>query len=73
MSYEIEKGVPVPEQTGRGRSLKYPFPDMEIGDSILTETRSAFHAASNWASRQKNGWKFISKKVEGGFRIWRTK
>jgi hypothetical protein len=32
---KIEKGIPVPPQRYAKQPLKYPFPDMEIGDSFL--------------------------------------
>jgi hypothetical protein len=34
---KIEKGIPVPPQRYAKQPLKYPFPDMAIGDSFLVE------------------------------------
>lgn len=67
--YEIEKDVPIPEVTGKGKS-KYPFHSMEVGDSIFSESRSIRQAA--YAHARRNNKKFIVRYVEGGYRVWRT-
>lgn len=63
---KIEKSIPMPEAWN-----KYPFKDMDIGDSFLVEgdvvkVRNAAHA---WG--KVNNKKFSVKKVEGGHRCWR--
>jgi hypothetical protein len=35
---KIDKGIPVPPQRYAKQPLKYPFPDMAIGDSFLAES-----------------------------------
>lgn len=72
--FKIEKGVPI--ITGRRANTggKYPFEKLEIGDSFLVpnKTTNTFGSfLSYWSRRLKR--KFISRKVEGGVRVWRIK
>lgn len=72
---KIEKGVPITRRRhGKGGESKYPFEKLEIGDSFLltNKTTNAFAASvTYWSRRLKR--KFISRKVEGGVRVWRIK
>ena len=69
---KVEKGIEPPE---RKAASKYPFAEMEVGDSVLdpnasvTEQSSVRTAAIAWG--KSNNATFSSKKVEGGVRIWR--
>jgi hypothetical protein len=71
----IEKGVPMPaRRPGRRR---YPFREMEVGDSFVVETvqdRERVKATLWHYTRTGTGKgrKFASRKVDEGFRIWRT-
>ncbi len=74
MTIKIDKNIPAPT-TGAGAPPKYPFGEMEIGDSffIANATGNALISASkNW---RKNGEKYTSRTVteDGvpGCRIWR--
>lgn len=78
---QIEKGVPVPEstngksgRTGIGRPRKYPFEDMEVGDSIFVEGQTMRGGAYKSARRytQKTGVAFTAHLEKGGIRIWRA-
>lgn len=69
----IEKGIPVTD----GRSLrkgccKYPWADMEVGDSFLVThvNQKAMATTAGYHSR-KTGRKFKASKVENGVRVWR--
>ena len=71
MSFKIEHGVAIPKK--RSECSKYPFNLMGIGDSVLGHEKEGARiaaAASVWG--KLNGKKFISRKVEGGVRVWRT-
>ncbi len=76
MAVQIEKNVPLPG-SGAGRPSKYPFADMEVGDSFLVaEGPSSGHLGYNARNAAKNfgvrhGMKFSVKQTEGGVRIWR--
>ena len=69
--YRIEKGLPVPPQGTKGR--KYPFPEMEVGDSFTAPKSDlcSVKSASCQYGRRK-GWKF-STRVSGSdeVRCWR--
>ena len=70
MDYKIERNIPIPPRR-YGKNDKYLFLlQMEIGDSVLAETRQLATAMSG---RLKGaGYKFATRKVEGGVRVWRT-
>ena len=67
---QIEAGILPP--TDRTR---YPFRDMEAGDSILFEDRakalSARVSAIRFAKLHTDGWVFSLRKVDNGWRLWR--
>lgn len=77
--FVIEKNVSMPEAQS-GKTRKYPFLDMDVGDSFFaaTETsedqRKLGMRIKNAASyiEKKHAMKFSIRKVEGGVRIWRT-
>ncbi|WP_353265785.1 hypothetical protein [Gemmatimonas sp.] len=68
---QIESNVPPPESHAR---LRYPFADMYVGDSFLIEDPSMVKNARSaaWMYSKRHGWKFSCRKVEGGWRVWRT-
>lgn len=76
--YEIEKGVPIPDDP-RGRRGKYPFKDMEVGDSFFVscddEKRKKTVRNSIYASRwrREKGYKFKCSLEKEGIRVWRVK
>lgn len=79
---KIEKGIPAPEEwsigTGTGpgnRHAKWPFRDMEVGDSVFFEgvkTTALGPANAARSYGNKYGKKFISRKFEDGVRVWRV-
>jgi hypothetical protein len=80
MEIKIEKGVPIPARPKRAD--KYPFAQMEVGDSFAIPSSEfrppaliksvAISAYRSWALRNKSDWKFKACLVENGVRIWRT-
>jgi hypothetical protein len=71
---KIEKGVIIPApKGGASRQSKYPYKSMEVGDSFFAPGKNArgFSYITQWSKATGNH--YISRKVEGGFRIWRTK
>lgn len=71
--FKIEKNVALPKHA---RTSKYPFADMEVGDSFANPdtTRTALYtAAYQWAKQDGNGKKFIVREEGKGARIWRIK
>lgn len=66
--FKIEKGVPIPKPV---RTSKYPFAQMDIGDSFCVEdAKIAKNIISN-AIRTSRDKKFSSRKEGDHYRIWR--
>jgi hypothetical protein len=71
---EIDKGIPMP---ALGSAKKYPFKDMEVGDSFFVEENEKngdINAIQKRLSVSAYGYrprKFSALKVEGGVRVWR--
>ena len=70
---KIDKDVPAPN--GVGGNSKYPWPEMDVGDSVffeveffngMTKQQVAAHQYG-----KNNNKKFKSRKQTGGVRIWR--
>ena len=67
MPYEIEKGIPMPAHTKR--KPKYPWADMEVGDSfVVPGTRRPIPPKALRA----DGWRWRTSVEEGGVRVWRV-
>jgi hypothetical protein len=69
--YLVEKGLPVPGPT---MPCKYPWDQMEVGDSFFVEGGSVTTlGASAYSAAKRLGWKFTTRTVPGGARSWRIK
>ena len=66
MNYEIEKATVIPTT-----KKKYPWNDMEVGDSFFVPEADGKGASP--AHRRRYGEEHVTRQVEGGIRIWRTK
>jgi hypothetical protein len=66
---QIEKGIPVPT---RGRASKYPWNELQVGDSFLLPNDDAPSASSLSTGAKKAGIKIKVREVENGVRVWRT-
>jgi len=75
MTITVEKTVPLPER--RNNTKKYPFDQMEIGDSFFVELaqgkkpytlKQAVNKANN---KFKGAQHYIVREVQGGARVWR--
>ena len=67
---KIETDVPVPLST---RSRKYPFLDMQVGESIWFDEQvngRAYRSALSTGTR--HNLKFVARKEDSGIRIWRS-
>ena len=53
MSHYVIDGVNIPDDKGRGRTLKYPFAKMEVGSCIELFDEKSLAAARNAAWREK--------------------
>jgi hypothetical protein len=73
--FAIEKAIPLPPAAPRpGRAYKYPFLQMEVGDSFLAGLADAEKLwTAAWRFQQKHpAWQYRTRKSEEGVRIWRT-
>ena len=78
MEYKIEKGIELIPKRKSG--CKYPFGDMNVGDSFIYDEYSRknqcliSNAARNWVKKAQNNWIFAVRKTEDNkIRIWRIK
>jgi len=73
--YEVVSGIPVPAPRAPLSSCPYPFDAMKAGDSFFVP--GATHKTlANWLNRYraKNRNKtLVSRLMDKGLRIWRTK
>lgn len=65
-SFKIDKAIPIPKKQ-MGRVAKYPWKEMEIGDSFFVpdKTRDQVNATSPFG-------KYRKRQENGGVRVWRT-
>lgn len=78
IEFRIEKGIPIPMKVGR--TPIYPFVEMEVDDSVFIPiepyTRSKHsmiaNAARNAGRHRTPYWKYTTRIVEGGMRVWRV-
>jgi hypothetical protein len=76
--FQIEKHIPVPEF--QGYRTKYRFKELEIGESFLVpyEDGDEHALAANRvqsaarAAAKSTGWKFTTRKLNTGIRVWRV-
>jgi hypothetical protein len=82
MKYKVEKGIPIHGYHG---NQKYPFHEMEVGDSFFVPIEDGSREVNMrrlWAScahaEKDLGYKFIVRAVkkshgdpDDGFRVWR--
>lgn len=69
---EIEKNIPIPRSHAEG--VKYPFPQMEIGDSFVVPIdRRVAVCMACLRYKEKHGKQFTTRKTEDGksIRVWR--
>jgi hypothetical protein len=73
MTILIERDVPIPSSKRGERRNRYPFADMNVGDSFAVDgglAQSVKAAASNRTA--KHGGKFVTRLDGNRIRCWRT-
>ncbi len=70
LNITVEKDIPMPPKSMSGRASKYPWDDMEVGDSFLVAESNSAPVPPSRLTEQ--GKKFSSRAVKKGFRVWRT-
>jgi hypothetical protein len=69
---EIETGIPLPLGRKYGPVSKYPWAQLEVGESFfVADPPSHFATMVSHASRIHSR-KFIQRQVDGGIRVWRV-
>lgn len=69
---QIEVGIPIPPDARSLRTPKYPLAQMKVGDSFFSAKTGLSRLVSIY--KKKNlGTNFTVRKVDGGWRVWRTK
>ena len=72
MQFTIEKNITIPHAAGCGRPPKYPLKFMIVGDSFAFEREHLSNITqAAYKVRNKFNFKFVFRKVDGGFRVWR--
>ena len=76
---KIDKSIPIPIKV---TSLKYPFADMQIGDSFFVALEkkhktkrsmaSSIHGCAKKMQKVIKDFKITIRSVEGGVRCWRV-
>jgi hypothetical protein len=72
--YAIDPPMPVPPP--RRYTGKYPYRQLNVGESFAVEDKDTAHnavcCARMWAARVGNGWAFAKRATDAGWRIWRV-
>ena len=67
----IDKGVPMPADGRTAKNRKYPWHEMEVGDSFLLNSRKPGGNTSTYNTLLAPKH-FVSRKTAAGSRVWRT-
>lgn len=66
---KIDTDIPIPKLS---RQKKYPFEQLEIGQSFFVPGGNLLAISqSRRLAEFRTGWKFATRTVEGGIRVWR--
>lgn len=71
--FKIEKDVPVPPKAAPGRRrayLRWPFNRMDVGSSVFLSDDGFRSALCHYGRR--TGKEFVTRAVDGGWRVWRV-
>jgi hypothetical protein len=71
---KIDKGLPIPESV-LGRPLKFPWNEMEVGDSFIIKAQQYVSVRANITHRNHKyrDRHFVIRAFEDGYRVWRDK
>lgn len=68
----IDRGVPIPPPLIMGRQPKYPWRQMQVGDSFFVAKKKARFTSTISRMKKKSGMQFIARPEGEGTRVWRT-
>jgi hypothetical protein len=70
---EVEKNIPLPRPQRASKPSKYPWDQMEIGDSFLVPGKTTAEMSGRVRYAEKTtGFCFTSRSTPEGCRIWRV-
>jgi hypothetical protein len=80
MSPEIETGIPLPTRQAPTRVSRYPYGQMEVGQSFFVPNGEdepdvvlrRMRQGAMWAKVRYSPARFTARQVEGGTRVWRV-
>ena len=75
MTFVIEQNVPIPDRggpNGNTTGLLTTMRSLAVGDSFVAPDRNGKRAPASIAAFHLKPKKFVTRKAEGGIRIWRT-
>lgn len=72
--FKIENGVPIPARGGERAQVSGTLRQLEVDQSVLFPQDVKIHSIRPLITyiKQETGRQFISRKVEGGIRVWRV-
>ncbi len=68
---QIEKNIPIPPSSPIGEMIAV-LKTMEVHDSVYTTDEKLARRAVAKAHKDDDARKYITRRVEGGMRVWRT-
>jgi hypothetical protein len=72
--FKVDHSIPFPIKRSINGVSKYPWPTMQVGDSVFipgAKDCTCTEASSSRTYAHRHGGKFSCQQVEGGVRIWR--
>lgn len=71
--FSIDKGFPIPGPNAKGNNAKYPWAEMEVGDSFVMDRPQVHASKAAVGYARRHGWKFATRKIDDNHtRVWRT-
>lgn len=70
MAMKIESGIPIPDRSNYRTELTRTAGRMECGQSVVVDTDGQVDSIRKWMRRK--GRKIVVRKMDGGWRVWRT-
>ena len=72
--YKIESGIPIPGGRRQAHNKKYPWNELDVGQSFFVPGVAANNFASQASRAGKTyGRRFVVRSMDGGIRVWRVK
>lgn len=81
LEIKIDSNIPMPMKKRRGFN-SYPFHEMKVGDSFFVPLKEGKKqhslicqistSARLYSMASGKGWRFTTRSVEGGCRVWRV-